>query len=248
MPKNNLVTMTKTKKNKNRNHLKYIYFCAKLLPFTYMKFTKEDAYKDLVGKMTAKGETLYLSERSVNAQLETLIPLIASEEMELADFVEKVLPCFQTSNANIRTDISKGIKDYKDKNPQPKPNPNPNPNPTDPNAALLARLEALEQKNRENEATLKAQGIKKDLSTKMKELGIKSDKWIESMVSTATITDDFDVEAKAKNYLELYNSMMADVNPNITPFSPNPKPNTYVSDTIKAASELAKQNSLIGNV
>lgn len=215
-----------------------------------MKFTKEDAYKDLVSKMTAKGEKLSLSDKSVNAQLETLIPLIANEEMELAEFVEKVLPCFQTTNANIRNDVSHGIRDYMEKNPQPQPNPNPNPtpNPTDTNAALLARLEALEQKNRESEAALKAQGVKKELSAKMKELGIKSDKWIESMVSVATITDDFDVNTKAQNYLELYNSMMADINPNITPFSPNPKPNTYVSDTIKAASELAKQSSLVGIV
>lgn len=211
-----------------------------------MKFTKEDAYKDLVSKMTAKGEKLSLSDKSINAQLDTLIPLIANEEMEMNEFVEKVLPCFQTSNANIRNDVSHGIKDYMDKNPQP--NPNPTPNPTDPNAALLARLEALEQKNRESEAALRTQGVKKNLSTKMKELGIKSDKWIESMVSTTTITDDFDVEAKAQNYLELYNSMMADINPHITPFSPNPKPNSYVSDTIKAASELAKQSSIIGIV
>lgn len=216
-----------------------------------MKFTKEDAYKDLVSKMTAKGEKLSLSDKSVNAQLETLIPLIANEEMELAEFVEKVLPCFQTTNANIRNDVSHGIKDYMEKNPaQPKPSnpPTPPTPPTDPTQALLARLEALEQKNLESEAALRAQGIKKDLSAKMKELGIKSDKWIESMVSVAQITDDFDVNTNAQNYLELYNSMMADVNPNITPFSPNPKPNTYVSDTIKAASELAKQSSLVGIV
>ena len=214
-----------------------------------MKFTKEDAYKDLVSKMTAKGEKLSLSDKSVNAQLETLIPLIANEEMELTEFVEKVLPCFQTTNANIRNDVSHGIKEYKEKNPtQPQPSTPPTPTTptTDPTQALLARLEALEQKNRESEAALKAQGVKKDLSAKMKELGIKSDKWIESMISVAQITDDFDVDTNAQNYLELYNSMMADVNPNITPFSTNTKPNNYVSDTIKAASELAKQNSLIG--
>lgn len=222
---------------------------CKLLPFTYMKFTKEEAYKDLVSKMTAKGEKLSLSDKTVNAQLETLMPLIATEEMELAEFIEKVLPCFQTTNANIRNDVSHGIKDYMDKNPSPTQTPpNPPTPPTDPTQALLARLEALEQKNRESEAALRVQGVKKDLSAKMKELGIKSDKWIESMVSVAQITDDFDVNASAQNYLELYNSMMADVNPHITPFSPNQKPTTYVSDTIKAASELAKQSSLVGIV
>ena len=53
-----------------------------------MKFTKDEAYKELVVRMTAKGEKLNLSERSVNEQLETLISLIANEEMELTDFVE----------------------------------------------------------------------------------------------------------------------------------------------------------------
>ena len=44
-----------------------------------MKFTKDEAYKELVAKMTAKGEKLNLSERSVNEQLETLISFISNE-------------------------------------------------------------------------------------------------------------------------------------------------------------------------
>ena len=35
-----------------------------------MKFTKEDANKELVARMTAKGEKLNLSQRSMNEQVE----------------------------------------------------------------------------------------------------------------------------------------------------------------------------------
>ena len=82
-----------------------------------MKFTKDDARKELSAQMTAKGEKLNLSERSLNEQLDTLIPLVANEEMELAEFVSKVLPVFKTADANVRNDVSVGIQDYKKQNP-----------------------------------------------------------------------------------------------------------------------------------
>ena len=47
-----------------------------------MKFTKEEAIKELVAKMTTKGEKLNLSQRSINEQVEHLYTLIANEEME----------------------------------------------------------------------------------------------------------------------------------------------------------------------
>ena len=46
-----------------------------------MKFTKEDAYKELVKLMTAKGEALNLSSRSINEQLEKLMPLLANDRI-----------------------------------------------------------------------------------------------------------------------------------------------------------------------
>ena len=85
-----------------------------------MKFTKDQAYKELVAKMTTNGEKLNLSERSINEQLEALIPLVASEETEINDFIEKCLPIFKTSNANVRNDVSNGIKSYIDANPYKK--------------------------------------------------------------------------------------------------------------------------------
>ena len=82
-----------------------------------MKFTKEDACKDLMSKIPSTGETLQLSERSINAQVETLLPLLANDETELADFVSQVLPIFKTADANIRGDVSAQVRAYKESNP-----------------------------------------------------------------------------------------------------------------------------------
>ena len=209
-----------------------------------MKFTTEDAYKELVKLMTAKGEKLNLSQRSINEQVEALLPLIANDETELADFVEKILPFVKTADANVRNDVSQGIKSYKDelsKNP-----PKPKEGEGNPNSELLERLEALERKNLEAELALKHQGIKTNLSSKMKELGVKSDKWIETMVGNTTITDDFDVEKQAKDYLELYNSMFADIEPSFTPRGTSGSKNDYINSSIKEDAEIAKKQSLVG--
>ena len=82
-----------------------------------MKFTKEEACKDLMSKIPTKGETLQLSERSINEQLETLMPLLANDETELEAFVTSVLPIFKTADANISANVSAQVEDYKEKNP-----------------------------------------------------------------------------------------------------------------------------------
>lgn len=213
-----------------------------------MKFTKEDACKELVKRMTTKGETLNLSERSINAQVETLLSLIATEEMEMDDFVGKILPLVQTADANIRKDVSDGIREYKAAHPQQQTPPPPStpPTPDDKTAALLARLEALENKNKEAELALKHQGLRSDLKAKMKELGVKNEKWIDTMLPNIAVAENMDVEGKAKEMLELYNAIIADVDPSITPATPKGT-HTYIEDSIKAAAALAKQSSLYGN-
>ena len=218
----------------------------KTIFFAYMKFTKEEANKELVAKMTAKGEKLNLSQRSMNEQVEHLYTLIANEEMELADFVEKVLPFVKTSDANVRNDVSQGIKDYKSQNPIVEPKKDPIVEPNNQNKELLERLEALEKKNRENELKLHNQNIKSNLSTKMKELGIKNTKWIDMMLENVSITEDFDVDTNATKYLELYNTMQADVDPSVTPNSTQGGKQDYTTNAIKAAAAMAKANNLVG--
>ena len=48
-----------------------------------MKFTKEQAIKELEAKIPNKGQTLNISKRTISEQVETLLPLIANDEMEL---------------------------------------------------------------------------------------------------------------------------------------------------------------------
>lgn len=204
-----------------------------------MKFTKEDAYKELVRLMTARGEKLNLSERSFNEQLEKLIPLVANEETELNPFIESVLPFFKTADANVRNDVSVGISEYKKNNPivQPKVE---EPKPVM-DEETLNRIAALEAKLKESESKERAVRVKKEVADKLKEKGVKNTEWIEGLLSDVAITEDFNVEARAESYLNLYNKMQSAVDPNITPKGGQGGKggNTYL-DVIKKASEKAK--------
>lgn len=203
-----------------------------------MKFTKEDAYKDLVAKMTSNGEKLNLSERSFNEQLEQLMPLIATEETELSDFIEKCLPFFNTANANVRNDISVGINEYKKNNP-PKTTV-----VTDPNVdgTWKERFEQMEKKIADAEAKERVSNVKKQLLAKMQEKGVKNKEWAEALISEVTITDDFDVDSKAESYLAIYNKMQSTVRSTRSPEGAGGgSGETYVNDVIKRAGELEKR-------
>ena len=53
-----------------------------------------------------------MSEKSLRSQIETLMPLLADEEMELETFVEKVKPSFEVMNSNAEHDRSSFIKKW----------------------------------------------------------------------------------------------------------------------------------------
>lgn len=219
-----------------------------------MKFAKEDAVKELTAKLTPSVENISKWERTIKENVETLCAILGeNSEIELADFVTKAMPLFNTTAGFIRkenSDLAKTFKteidDLKAKLENKNVPPTPPTPPSNPNEELMKRLEALELENKRNKDELAQREVRSKLVAKMKEKGIKSDKWIEGMLSKATLSADMDVDATAKEYLEIYNGFIADVNPNITPNNPNGKPTEYANDTIKAAAALAKQNSLIG--
>lgn len=208
-----------------------------------MKFTKEDAYKDLVAKMTEKGEKLNLSERSLNEQLEKLIALVANDETELADFLDKTLPLFKTADANVRNDVSVGINEYKKNNPTPKVEPTKVDTPKDDaNSELLSRLESLEKELADNKREKTLLGIREQLISEMKKKGVKDDEWIDNFVSEISITEDFDVNTKAEHYVGVYNKMNARINANVTPTGTGGGVGSdkRISDVINSAASLAK--------
>ena len=209
-----------------------------------MKFTKEQAYEELVRLMTSKGEKLNLSSRTMNADLETLIPVLANEETEMNDFVAKVLPIFQSADANVRNDVSVGIKAYKEQNPPTPPTPPTNPNQPQ-ETELEQRLKALEEAYQKETRKNFERASKDSLKAAIKAKGVKNDTWIDAMLSKAVFADDFDVTKEADSYVEMFNTMMASYTPSgVTPGSSNGGTDTHISDAIKAASELAKSQNL----
>ena len=217
-----------------------------------MKFTKEDAVKGLTAKLSQNVENISKWERTIKENVETLCSILGeNSEIELDDFIEKAVPIFNTTAGFIRkenSDLAKTFKSEIDdlKAQLAKPNNQNQVKPTDPNEELLKRLEALENENKRNRDELAQRETKNKLAAKMKELGIKSSKWIDGMLSKAAITADMDVDATAKDYLEIYNDFVANVTPSVTPNNPSGKPTEYANDTIKAAAALAKQNNLVG--
>lgn len=177
-----------------------------------MKFTKEEAFESLKGILTNNGKkTLRMSEKSINRQLESLMPLIANEEMELKDFVDKVKDTFSVMNSNAEKDNSDFVKQWEKDHPQVNPEPpKPSePQPDDAMAKMLKRLEELESREAARDKEAKMSQKKKDLLKAMKEKGIKDEQWSKDLVAEISLTEDFDVEAKADSYLKLYNRSQA---------------------------------------
>ena len=211
-----------------------------------MKFTKEEARKDLVAKLTAKGEKLNLSERSINEQLDALMPLIANEETELADFIDKVTPLFKTADANVRNDVSVGIADFKKSyKPEEKEeevkSEEKESEADDAYAKLLKRIDDLENEAKANKAKETVNSLKQSFVAKVKEKGVKDDEWLNFYLETAVIDENFDVDAKAEACLKFYNKSKAGIKTDVTPEKGGGKSDDkYLNDVIAAASASAK--------
>lgn len=181
-----------------------------------MKFTEEEAFEKLKGILTNNGKkTLRMSEKSIKKQLETLMPLIANDEMELEDFVGKVKDTFSVMNSNVEKDKADFIKQWEKDHPTRSDKPQATeppvtaPSADDATSNLLKRIEELEKKeaerNRENILSQK----RKDLLHAMKKKGIKDEQWSKDFIQEINITEDFDIESKADAYLKIYNKSQA---------------------------------------
>lgn len=173
-----------------------------------MKFTKEEAFEKLKGILTNNGKkTLRMSEKSIEKQLETLMPLIANDEMELDDFIGKVQGAFSTMNSNMEKDTADFVKKWQADHPTPTPPPaEPDDEVT---KALQKRLEELEKKEAIREKEHNIAMVKAQLLNAMKEKGIKDEQWSKDFIEEISIGDDFDVDKKAEAYVKIYNKSHA---------------------------------------
>lgn len=213
-----------------------------------MKFTKEDAFESLKSTLTNNGrKTLRMSEKSLLSQLETLMPLLADEEMELEAFVEKVKPSFDVMNSNAEHDRSTFIKKWNadHKTDGGDGDEGTRNNEDEATKALKEQLAALQRRLDDADRAKKETDTRKDFIAKVKEKGVKDSDWVKDYVSELTIGDDFDIEARVDTCVKLYNKGKAAAGKNAT----NPEgaggdgddSNKAITNTIAAAAELAKQ-------
>jgi hypothetical protein len=212
-----------------------------------MKFTKEDACKELTAKIPQKGQTLNLSERSINEMLDTLMPLIANDETELVDFISNVLPTFRTADGNVKNDVSVGIKNYKENNPITPPKKEDAPKDDEAMAKALARIEELERKNAENERKAQLSSRRSEIISKMKEKGVKDTEWIDEFLNEVSIdSEEFDMEAKVDSYVRMYNKFHVVADPDATPRGAGggKGEDKALADIIKGASQFVQSQRL----
>lgn len=179
-----------------------------------MKFTKDQAFESLKGILTNNGKkTLRMSEKSINKQLDSLMPLIANEEMELDDFVSKVKDTFSVMNSNAEKDNSDFIKQWEKEHPVTEP---PKPNEKDGGGEkdemiqkLMQRMEELEKRNEERTKAEKISLKRKELEEAMEKKGIKDKTWRRDFIAEIQISEDMDVDEKADSFLKIYNRSKA---------------------------------------
>lgn len=175
-----------------------------------MKFTKEQLLDALKAKLTANGKHLSISEKTIKSLSDSHYDLLVSEETEISDLVNKILPQYVSLNGNYEKDNADFIKKWKEDHPEPKSKPNDDPNPGNNNSSevekkLLERLEALERKEAEAEAARLTSVKRGELLDKFKEKGISDDKWINAYLKKLSISKDTDIEAETADALNFYN-------------------------------------------
>ena len=187
-----------------------------------MKFTKEEAGKEIAAKLSKSVENIDAWDRTIRENVETLWGILGEEnEIELNDFVSKSLPLFNTTAGFMRKTNADLAKSYEDKIEQLKKNQPipPAPPTTDPNKELIERLAALEKANEEQKTKLAIDAKRKELTDKLKDKGVKDAKWINDLFSLVSVQADTDVDAEVDKYVNLYNSSRSRYKSNVTPSS-----------------------------
>lgn len=208
-----------------------------------MKFTKEEAGKELAAKLSKSVENIDAWDRTIRENVETLWGILGEEnEIELNDFVSKSLPLFNTTAGFMRKTNADLAKSYEEKIEQLKKNQPvpPTPQTPDPNKELIERLAALEKANEEQKTKLAIETKRKELTDKLKDKGVKDAKWINDLFSLVSVQADTDVDAEVDKYVNLYNSSRSRYNSNVTPSVSQNNPDDYVNNTIKAAAAMRK--------
>ena len=163
------------------------------------------------------------------------------------EFLNKTLNLFKTSNANIKNDVSVGIKNYKIEQEklleEEKKKNKPNENLTE-MEKLLERIKVLEDNNTQMAEQKKINEKKSSIKNYLKEKGVDNEKWIDLIVDQVSIKGEDVVEDRGKQLLDMYNTMVADPKPNITPnqHQNNFNKDNQLDEILKEAGEQVKNS------
>lgn len=189
-----------------------------------MKFTKEDAIKELVARFKAKDKDLDLL-RTVTEHVENTIQLVShDEELELDSFVGTVEKMLSSSVGLMRHQVSVAVQnkdaeisELKKKITANQEPPTPN-HPNNPEVnALMERLKKLEDERDQNEKSRKISEKRNSLISKIKEGGVKNEEWINDTLAKVSISEDMDVEVESKSYIDMYNKYFSNSPHDVTP-------------------------------
>lgn len=219
------------------------------------KFTKEQAIKELEAKIPAKDKELDLG-RTIAEAVDNSLDLIGEDsEMELGEFVEKVYKQVKTSiglthseNSKVAQKMKKQLDELQEKidgrETTPPKEASVEIKSDDPAIqAMLEKLTKMEEKLQRQERETTIGDKRAALKAKMSE-DIKDKEWIDAYLKEINVTEETDVEAKAKDYVAFYNKTAAgggrrSVTPRQTGGNDDPN-DSYVKSTVAAAAQVKK--------
>ena len=223
------------------------------------KFTKEQAVESITAKFTDKAKGIDL-KRTIEEAVSNGMEMIGeNSEMELDAFVtlvEKNVSSALGLARHLKTDATTEMQRQLDemkaklegKNTPPTP-PKPNEVKSDDPAmqAILDKLAKMEEKMNESDKQKSIADKRSKLVEKMKE-SIKDEGWINDYLAEIPITEEMDVEAKAKDYVNFYNKTVAGSGKrSVTPKATGTDDDDItksIKSTVAAAAQIRKNNSI----
>lgn len=144
-----------------------------------MKFTKENALEQIKLQLGQTPDKQVASDRTLSETIDNLLPIVANDDMELTDFVTKVMPSMKSVNLNVKNDVSTQVKEFKtnykpDVPPEPPVPPVPLVPPTLPTDKPLSKDDIID--------------ILKPFQAEI--VSLKNQKAIESVLSQAALQRD----------------------------------------------------------
>lgn len=219
-----------------------------------MKFEKSQAVENLTAKFTKKGEGIDL-KRTIDEAVDNCIAMVGeNSEMELdafvgfaEKFVSSALGLARHENSNVATKMQQQLDELKAKlegKEPPKQEPKPGEiKSNDPAVqAMLEKITAMEKKLETTEREKSVSEKRSALKSKMAE-SIKDNDWIDAFLAEINVTEETDVEAKAKDYVAFFNKTHSKGGK----FTPKPAgendvegSDSYVKSTVAAAAKIKK--------